>query len=134
MGLAIDKEHFDEADRERFAERLQHSLEVLGKILATPGFGEGDATLGSELELCIIDERGAAYPINRELLSNTADSALAVELDRFNIEYNASPVSLSGEPFRVMESELTQAIQQLNRLAKVQGGRIVPIGILPTFD
>ena len=85
------------------------------------------------MELCIIDQRGGAYPINRELLSAGANSPFSLELDRFNIEYNSSPVSLSGEPFWRMESELTQAIHHLNRLAGVQRGRIVPIGILPTL-
>ena len=30
------------------------------EILARPGFGEGPATVGAELELCLVDGRGRA--------------------------------------------------------------------------
>ncbi|MBT8078208.1 MAG: glutamate--cysteine ligase, partial [Gammaproteobacteria bacterium] len=51
----------------------------------------------------------------------------------FNLEYNLSPVAAAGQPFSAMQAELTGAISELNRIAARSGGRIIPIGILPTL-
>ena len=69
MGLIIDQEQFEEADYVRFERRLQESLVALKQLLQRPGFGEGPATLGAELELTIIDSSGRALPLNRTLLA-----------------------------------------------------------------
>lgn len=133
MGLSIDRETFSQADYDLFAERLNQSLVVLRDLLNRPGFGDGPTTLGAEMELSIVDRKGNAYPINRSVLAGNIDPSFQLELDRFNLEYNTSPVALAGTPFSRMESELTQALETLNRLADARGGRIVPIGILPTL-
>jgi len=114
MGLSIDKEEFEEQDFADFADRLQQSLTILRDLLSRPGFGEGTLTLGAELELPIIDKAGLAFPINRSLLAQSADSSLQLELDRFNIEFNATPVALIGSPFTALHTQLTNAIQHIN--------------------
>ena len=106
-----------EMDYGLFAERLQQSLVVLRDLLDRPGFGDGPKTLGAEMELSIVDQEGCAYPINRSVLAGNLDPSFQLELDRFNLEYNTSPVPLAGTPFSRMESELTQALETLNRLA-----------------
>ncbi len=133
MGLQIDREEFDERDYLRFSERLKENLVELRELLSQPGFGEGPSTLGAELEFFIIDQAGQAFPINRTLLAESLDSRLQLELDRYNIEYNCSPLELAGTPFTKMETELLKAIHDLNHVASEQGGRVVPIGILPTL-
>ncbi len=133
MGLQIDRDHFDDTDYARFAERLQENLGVLRELLSRPGFGEGETTLGAELELFIIDRSGRALPINRALLKKSLDSHLQLELDRFNLEYNLTPVLSAGQPFSALVAELGRAIVGLNTLAASQQGRVVPIGILPTL-
>ncbi len=134
MGLLIDKEEFEEQDFADFADRLQQSLTILHELLSRPGFGEGPLTLGAELELPIIDKAGLAFPINRSLLAQSANSSLQLELNRFNIEYNATPVPLIGSPFTALHTQLTEALRHINGLAAAQGGRVVPIGILPTLS
>lgn len=133
MGLSINKEQFAAADHADFSERLNQSLQVLKELLHRPGFGEGPTTLGAELELSIIDGKGQALPISREVLAQSLDDHLQLELDRFNLEYNLSPVSIVGEPFTALEKELKNAITSVDALAAAQGGRVVPIGILPTL-
>jgi hypothetical protein len=59
MGLAIDRDHFDQVDYQRFEERLEECLLALGRLLERPGFGAGPTTVGAELELFLID-RGRA--------------------------------------------------------------------------
>jgi gamma-glutamyl:cysteine ligase YbdK (ATP-grasp superfamily) len=133
MGLSIDKEEFEAADHLLFVERLNQSLEVLDELLCRPGFGEGPTTLGAELELSIIDSQGWALPINRSLLAQSLDSHLQLELDRFNLEYNLTPILMSGNPFSALEAELGCVIRKMDALAGMHGGRVVPIGILPTL-
>ena len=133
MGLSIDKEEFDAADHSEFVERLNQSLQALDALLCRPGFGEGPTTLGAELELSIIDPQGRALPINRSLLAQSLDDHLQLELDRFNLEYNLTPVLMAGEPFAALEAELAGAIARMDTLAGLHGGRVVPIGILPTL-
>ena len=58
MGLAIDRDHFDPVDYERFEERLEESLLALGRLLERPGFGTGPTTVGAELELFLVDVSG----------------------------------------------------------------------------
>ena len=133
MGLSIDRDQFEDEDFSQFGKRLTHSLQALGQIIERQDFGEGPQTIGAELELSIINSQGQAYPINRTLLNCSHDDHLQLELDRFNLEYNLSPVSLAGLPFSHLRTQLTNAIQSLAQCAAGLGGRIVPIGILPTL-
>lgn len=133
MGLSIDRDQFEEEEYTRFGKRLTQSLQALEHLVEQPGFGEGPLTIGAELELSIINSQGQAYPINRTLLNCSQDDHLQLELDRFNLEYNLSPVALAGHPFSHVRAQLANAIQSLEHCAHGLGGRIVPIGILPTL-
>jgi gamma-glutamyl:cysteine ligase YbdK (ATP-grasp superfamily) len=133
MGLSIDRDQFDEEEFTRFGQRLAHSLQALEHLVEQPGFGEGPLTIGAELELSIINSQGQAYPINRTLLNFSHDDHLQLELDRFNLEYNLSPVALAGYPFSHIRTQLANAIHSLEQCAKGLEGRIIPIGILPTL-
>ena len=133
MGLSIDRHQFKEEEFTRFGERLTQSLKALAHVIEQPGFGEGLLTIGAELELSIINSHGQAYPINRALLHCSHDEHLQLELDRFNLEYNLSPVAMAGQPFTHVRAQLAHAIQTLAQCASGLGGRIVPIGILPTL-
>src|SRR5262245_52789848 len=106
MGLDVDRDAYDEDDFRRFAERLQQSLEALDAVLARPGFGEGDPTIGAELEVCLVDGRGRPVPRNREILAGSASLFLSLEIDRFNLEINTLPTPLAGRPFTFLAGEL----------------------------
>lgn len=133
MGLQINRENFDEEDYRRFGERLTRSLVALDELLKRPGFGKGAQSIGAEMELSIIDAKGMALPINRAVLNKCVNAQLQLELDRFNLEYNLIPVGLAGRPFSNLEKQLENALALLERSANSFGGRIVPIGILPTL-
>src|SRR6266536_1286150 len=115
MGTSIDREAFDEVDDARFQQRLEQCLSTLGELLERPGFGVGPVTLGAELELFLVD--GAARPLqhNQAVRAAAADARVNLELDRFNLELNATPTLLAGQPFTAL------------------GGRPVLVGILPTL-
>jgi gamma-glutamyl:cysteine ligase YbdK (ATP-grasp superfamily) len=133
MGTDIDQEEFDEADYARFAERLEECLAKLGQLLDRPGFGVGPATVGAELELFLLDAAARPLPHNQAIQAAAADPRITVELDRFNLELNASPVPLAGRPFAALGGELSVLLDQVAHAASDRAGRLALISILPTL-
>ncbi len=133
MGTDIDQDEFGQRDYARFAERLEECLSVLGQLLERPGFGVGPATIGAELELFLVDGAGRPLPHNQAIRTAAADPRVTVELDRFNLELNASPVLLAGRPFAALGGELHVLLDRVADAARQRTGRPALIGILPTI-
>lgn len=133
MGLQILKETFEPEEYKRFSQRLTESLEALGKVLARPGFGVGPRTIGAELEMFLVDSSGYPLPINRQVLAQTMDPRVTVEIDRFNLECNLRPTLLAGRPFTAMRQEFESALAEVRRAAATLGARVAVTGILPTL-
>lgn len=134
MGLEITREHFAPGDHERFAARLRDCLEALRVVLERPGFGEGDATIGAELELGLVDALGRPVARNREVIARAADPRVTPEIDRFNVELNATPVALAGRPFTALAAELEELLALTRAAAAPSGAAPVAIGVLPTLE
>lgn len=134
MGLAIDRSEFSDAEYERAGRRLRENLAALQALLERPGFGEGEPSLGAELEMSLVGPDAAALPVNKEILAESNDPNLQLELNQFNLEYNLSPVMAAGQPFAALQEELTAALGTLRQQASRLDGRIIPIGILPTLQ
>ena len=133
MGIEIDQTEFSERDFTAFAARLEENLSALGGLLARPGFGHGPASLGAELEMYLVDEQGYPLYANQEVLQDAADPSLTLELNRYNLEFNLPPYALSQQAFLSTEQAIVERLDSLGRVAAARGGRIVPIGILPTL-
>jgi hypothetical protein len=133
MGTDIGQEEFDDSDNARFAERLEECLSALRQLLDRPGFGAGLATVGAELELFLVDAAARPLPHNQAVRAAAADPRVTVELDRFNLELNASPVPLAGRPFAALGSELNTLLDHVADAARSRAGRPALIGILPTL-
>jgi hypothetical protein len=131
MGTDIDNEKFDKRDYSRFAERLGECLSALGKLLERPGFGVGPATIGAELELFLIDGAGRPLPHNRAIRAATADPRVNVELNRCNLELNASPVLLAGRPFAALGGELNLLVDWVADAARGHGGGLRSLALCP---
>jgi hypothetical protein len=133
MGTDIDQESFQEADYAQFERRLQECLTTLGRLLERPGFGVGPVTLGAELELFLVDP--AARPLlgNQAVRARTGDRRVTLELDRFNLELNATPTLLAGRPFTALDEELRLLLDRVAAAAAEHGGRVALVGILPTL-
>jgi hypothetical protein len=118
MGTDIGNEEFDECDYSRFAQRLEECLSALGQLLDRPGFGAGPATIGAELEL--FPTGGAARPLphSQAIRAAVADPRVNVELNRCNLELNASPVPLAGRPFAALGSELNLLLDRVADAAR----------------
>jgi len=133
MGLSIDRDQFDDIEYARFSERLEHSLIALRRLLKLPGFGVGPMTVGAELELFLVDQQGQALPLNHEIRGAVGDPRVTLELGRFNLELNLTPRVLAGRPLSAMGAEASAAVCIVDQAARVCGGRVVLVGILPTL-
>jgi gamma-glutamyl:cysteine ligase YbdK (ATP-grasp superfamily) len=134
MGRDIDTEEFDERDYALFRDRLHKSLHVLGQLLERPGFGVGPATIGAELELVLVDGSGRPLAENKAIHAAVADPRVTFELHRFNLELNASPALLAGQPFQKLGRELSLLLDRVATAAVSHAGRPALIGILPTLS
>jgi hypothetical protein len=134
VGTDIDQEEFGERDYPRFAERLEECLSALGQLLQRPGFGAGPATVGAELEVFLVDGAARPLPHNQAIRAAVADPRVTVELDRFNLELNASPALLAGRPFATLGGELNILLDRVASAAKDHAGQLALIGILPTLS
>jgi len=133
MGIEINRTSFEAQDFRAFGHRLEDNLDGLRRLLARPGFGEGPASLGAELEMYIVDAAGHPLFANEEILADACDPQLTLELNRYNLEYNLSPYRIADTPFSATENEILTRLARLRDVAARHGGRIVPIGILPTL-
>jgi hypothetical protein len=133
MGASIESERFELADYDLFGRRLGCCLDALAGLLEQPGFGAGPATLGAELELFLVDERGRPLPRNQAVRRAVRDPLVGLELDGFNLELTTVPVLLAGRPFGSLGRQLTERLELVGRAVGGFGGRVVAVGILPTL-
>ena len=133
MGQALEKDSFTDEEHKVFRSRLHEQLDALKGILKTPGFSDGPYSIGAELEMYLVDEQGLPAPKNQLLLNQLNHPQLTEELNRFNLEFNLSPVAAKGNPFLAMEDELRPMLDQLQTTARANQAQVVPIGILPTL-
>jgi hypothetical protein len=133
MGLAIEREEFSPEDYRRFSQRLLENLAALKALLGRPGFGLGPRTVGAELEMFLVDAAGFPLPVNRQVLGQTMDPRVTLEIDRFNLECNLRPAPLAGRPFTALREEFDDSLNEVRRAAGTQGAQVVITGILPTL-
>jgi len=133
MGSSIQQRSYSPEDRKKFSLRLRQNLKQLSQLLEQPNFGVGKSSLGAELELSLIDPQGNASWVNAKIIDLANDPQLTLELNRYNLEINLSPIAAAGSPFSTIAEEMTQKLTQLNQLAAPLNTRTASIGILPTL-
>lgn len=133
MGQFFEKESFSDTDYSIFNQRLHAQVNELRELLLQPKFCKQDFSIGAELEMYLIDDAGLPVPCNTEIMKLIDHPQLQEELNRFNLEFNLSPVDANGTPFQKMEVELSEMLGLLNSAAGKLDTQIVPIGILPTL-
>jgi hypothetical protein len=132
MSIAITRDTFSDADYRRFGDRLATQVAHLARVCEQPGFGAGPASLGAELELPLVGADWRPHSCNIAVLSELADPRATVEIARFNLELNLSPVPAAGAPFSAMSDEIEALLRALAPVTAKHGARVVPVGILPT--
>ncbi len=88
MGEEIQKEHFEQADYDRFQQRLEQETEWLRSLFAKRAFDNSTRLLGYELELCLADRSGNPSRINTSVINAASNPLLTTELPPFNMTIN----------------------------------------------
>ncbi len=134
MGRDIQPIKISGEDRRQYRDKLQRSLEVFARMLREHLFEADPAQVGLEIELNLVDERGAPSMQNADVLDAIADPLWATELGQFNIEINVPPRGLAGDAVAGLEQEVRGSLNDADTKARGVGNRLVMIGILPTLQ
>lgn len=134
MGQELSQIEFSEADHKRFALRLEQCLSTLSQLVASPHFDPTPPSIGAELEMSLMHADGAPAYRNIEILEALQDKRFTAEIDRFNLEYNSTPLPFSNRPFHALGDQLSAALQQVRDVAREQNTRPITVGILPSLQ
>ncbi|MFB1046839.1 glutamate--cysteine ligase [Streptomyces chrestomyceticus] len=134
MGRPVGGVSFAEEDFFLFRSRLAQCLDALPHVVGQRDFGVLPAMVGAELELSLVGADGRPAPVNTAVRSELDDDRIALEVTRFNVEVNLTPVALAGYPFTALAREATLMLARITAVSLPQyGARAVPIGTLPTL-
>lgn len=134
MGEAVYKETFTPEELGEFSIRLENQLNQLHELIHQPAFDVVAPSFGAELEIYLVDNNYLPAAVNEELLKLAQNPQLTPELNRYNLEFNLTPVPAPGLSFTAIERELREFLDSLQAHAVSIGANIIPIGILPTLQ
>ncbi len=120
-------------DLQRYREKTQLCLDVLGRMLAGDSFSTGPEQMGLEIELNLLDDNFEPAMANQAVLEQLDAPAFQTELGQHNIEINVRPLPLAADEALGLERELRTALNTANDAARGTGVGLVLIGILPTL-
>jgi gamma-glutamyl:cysteine ligase YbdK (ATP-grasp superfamily) len=133
MGRDIQAIKISGDDRRRYRDKVRRSLDVFARMLRERMFEDSASTVGQEIELNLVDERGRPSMHNAEVLKVIASPAWATEVGQFNLEINVPPRQLDGDALGGLEDEIRADLNAADARARSLGSRLVMIGILPTL-
>ena len=132
MGEEIQKEHFEQADYDRFQQRLEQETDLLRSLFADNAFDNSSRMLGYELELCLADADGNPSKTNTRVIDATANPLFTTELARFNMEINGNVFAYSGDVFNRIEADLAALFRQAEDAARDLDTQIGMFGVFPS--
>src|SRR5271165_4534965 len=97
MGRDIQAIKISREDRRRYRDKLRSSGDAFARILRECMFDLNPSQVGQEIELNLVDERGAPSMRNADVLKAIASPAWSTELGQFNLEINVPPRPLAGD-------------------------------------
>ncbi len=133
MGEEINKQNFDEKDYARFHQRLVEETEFVRSLFAEKAFDNQTRKLGYELELCLVDKIGLPCKVNHEVIDLADNPLLTTELARFNLEINGHPFEVSADVFDLIEADLDDLYQQVEKSAEKFDAHTGLFGVLPSL-
>jgi CBS domain-containing protein len=113
---------------------LLSDLRALELMLEREMFETGICRIGAEQEIALVDDANQPAPVGPELLEIIDDERATTEIGRFNLEFNCSPVELSGSALRDVQMEIEELIGNATRCAAQMNATPVMVGILPTLQ
>ncbi|UAA37712.1 hypothetical protein KIH87_13470 [Paraneptunicella aestuarii] len=134
MGQFFQQEDFNTEQYQEFVSRLYQQLDDLKSLLDDSKLEQGDTSIGAELELYLVDRAFNPRMINQQILEIANNPQLTEELNRYNMEFNLSPVMAQGKPFTTMDKELRGTLDSVQSIADGLNSQVMAIGILPTLQ
>jgi CBS domain-containing protein/gamma-glutamyl:cysteine ligase YbdK (ATP-grasp superfamily) len=134
MGEHNVEQNVDEKKSQAFMRALLEDLRALAFMLQDGRIESGITRVGAEQEMFLIDRYLRPAPVALEVLEHANDSRLTTEIARFNLEANLTPLDLTNNCFRQMESELQELIDLARNSAATQNADVLLAGILPTLE
>ena len=132
MGEEIQKENFEQADYDRFQQRLEQETELVRELFAKRAFDNESRMLGYELELCLADASGNPSKNNIDIINATGNKLFTSELAKFNMEINGNPFPYAGDIFNRVEADLNSLYRQADAAAQQFDTRIGMFGVFPS--
>ena len=133
MGRDIQAIKISGEDRRKYRDKVRRSLDVFARMLRERLFEENPSTVGQEIELNLVDDRGMPSMRNADVLDAIASPAWATEVGQFNLEINVPPRMLDGDALATLETELRGDLNAADARARTVGSHLVMVGILPTL-
>ncbi len=134
MGEEIQQTHFEQADYDRFQQRLEDETEYLRGLFAQNAFDNDSRMLGYELELCLADDAGLPSCNNTEVIAATGNPLFTSELAKFNLEINGNPFAFEGDVFARVATDLYDLFDQAEKAADRCGARVAMFGVFPSVS
>ncbi len=132
MGEEIQQTHFEQADYDRFQQRLEAETEHLRGLFAQNAFDNDSRMLGYELELCLADDAGLPACNNTDVIAATGNPLFTSELAKFNLEINGNPFPFEGDVFAKVATDLYDLFEQAEKAADRCGSRVAMFGVFPS--
>src|SRR4030095_3388345 len=134
MGDHHVEQELDEQKEQMFMKALLDDLRALDYMLDNDLIESGVRRIGAEQEMFLVDENLRPAPVSVEVLQHAKDPRLTTEIAKFNLEANLTPLSLSGNCFSQMESELNEVLDRARDSANHFRADVLLAGILPTLQ
>jgi gamma-glutamyl:cysteine ligase YbdK (ATP-grasp superfamily) len=133
MGRDIEAIKFSGEDRRKYRDKVWRSLDVFARMLREQLFEDNPSQVGQEIELNLVDSRGAPTMRSTDVLAVLADPAWGTEVAQFNLEINVPPRQLTGDALADLEQVIRDDLNAGDAKARGTGTRLVMVGILPTL-
>lgn len=122
---------------QRFMKYVLKDLRALDRMLKEDNWFESDPIrIGSEQELCLVNQQAKAWPHAMEILDKLQSEGaegFTTEFAKFNLEINLEPLEFTGNCLSAMEQNLQQQVDKVRSVTEEMGGEILLTGILPTI-
>jgi len=132
MGEEIQQDNFEQADYDRFQQKLEQETEFVRSLFAKRAFDNSSRMLGYELELCLADSSGHPSKINTQVIDAAANPLFTTELAKFNMEINGNPFPYETNVFSRVEADLDTLFQQAEDAAERYDSQIGMFGVFPS--
>ena len=133
MGQEITTTAYQDADYQRFHQRLICETELLAKFMQNRQCSEALPVAGFEIEAWLLHDNMRPAPLNESYLQSFNNPMACPELAKFNIEMNTPPVQLTADVFANMHQNLSKTWLEAEQHARQMGLNLLMIGTLPTL-